>query len=144
MLLEVWGFEPGGLISPASKEGRMLEMLSIPPMRLNRNKHLSELVWLAILLFPVTLMCQEGNGSLGMMIMGQFKQTRSEVQKLIKSKEAAFQERETEQTHKRTMPLTSKRVISDSLLSSSSGLPSQVRSVLGSDPLSVENRLFNT
>ena len=79
-----------------------------------------------------------------MMTIGQFKQTRSEVKKLIKSKEAAFQERETEQTHKRTMPLTSKRVISDSLLSSSSGLPSQVRSVLGSDPLSVENRLFNT
>ena len=26
-------------------------MLSIPPMRLNRNKHLSELVWLAILCF---------------------------------------------------------------------------------------------
>ena len=118
----------------------MLEMLSIPPMRLNRNKHLSELVWLAILLFPVTLMCQEGNGSLGMMIMGQFKQTRSEVKKLIKSKETAFQE--TEQT--RTIPLTSERVISDSLLSFFSGLPSQVRSVLGSDPLSVENRLFNT
>ena len=75
-------------------------------------------------------MCQEGNGSLRMMNMRQFKQTHSEVKKLIKSKETAFQE--TEQT--RTIPLTSERVISDSLLSFFSGLPSQVRSVLGSDP----------
>ena len=69
-----------------------------------------------------------------MMTIGQFKQTRSEVKKLIKSKETAFQETETEQTNKKIMPLTSERVISDSLLSSSSGLPSQVRSALGSDP----------
>ena len=74
-------------------------------------------------------MCQEDSGFLGIMIMGKFKQTRSEVKKLIKSKEAAFQKRETEQT--RTVPLTLERVISDSLLSSSSGIPSQVTSVLG-------------
>ena len=48
--------------------------------------------------------------------MSMFKQTRSEVKELIKSKETAFQERETEQT--RTMPLTWERVISDSLLPS--------------------------
>lgn len=40
------------------------------------------------------------------------------------------------------MSLTSERVISDSLLSSSSGLPFQVRSFLGRD-LTVENRQFN-
>lgn len=78
-----------------------------------------------------------------MMTMGQFKQTCSEVKKLIKSKEAAFQERETEQTNKRTMPLTSRRVISDLaflfLWDSFSGKIS-----LGKGPLSVENRLFNT
>ena len=39
-------------------------------------------------------MCQEGNGSLGIMIMGKFKQTGSEVKTLIKSKETAFQERD--------------------------------------------------
>ena len=33
-----------------------------------------------------------------MMTIGQLKQTRSEVKKLIKSKETAFQERQTEQT----------------------------------------------
>ena len=32
-----------------------------------------------------------------MMTIGQLKQTRSEVKKLIKSKETAFQERQTEQ-----------------------------------------------
>ena len=44
--------------------------------------------------FSVILMCQEDNGFLGIMIMGKFKQTRSEVKKLIKSKETAFQERD--------------------------------------------------
>ena len=39
-------------------------------------------------------MCQEDSGFLGIMIMGKFKQTRSEVKKLIKSKETAFQERD--------------------------------------------------
>ena len=39
-------------------------------------------------------MCQEDNGFLGIMIMGKCKQTRSEVKKLIKSKETAFQERD--------------------------------------------------
>ena len=66
-----------------------------------------------------------------MMTIGQFKQTRSEVKKLIKSKETAFQETETEQTNKKIMPLTSERVISDSLLSSSSGVPSHVKISLG-------------
>ena len=56
------------------------------------------------------------------------------LRSLSSSKKRAFQERETEQTNKRTIPLTSERVISDSLLSSSSGLPSQVRSFLGNDP----------
>ena len=97
----------------------MLEMLSTTAMWLNPNKNsglksLSELLWLTTV-FSVTLMCQEGNGSLGMMTMSMFKQTRSDVKELIKSKETAFQERETEQT--RTMPLTWERVISDSLLS---------------------------
>ena len=45
-------------------------------------------------MFSVILMCQEDNGFLGIMIMGKFKQTRSEVKKLIKSKETAFQERD--------------------------------------------------
>ena len=74
---------------------------------------MSELLCLAIL-FSVTPICQEGNGSLGMMTMSRFKQTRSEVKELIKPKETAFQERETEQTW--AMPLTCERVISDSLL----------------------------
>ena len=39
-------------------------------------------------------MCQEGNGSLAVMIIIKCKQTRSEVKKLIKSKETAFQERD--------------------------------------------------
>ena len=45
-------------------------------------------------MFSVILMCQEDNGFLGIMIMGKCKQTRSEVKKLIKSKETAFQERD--------------------------------------------------
>ena len=45
-------------------------------------------------MFSVILMCQEDNGFLGIMIMGKCKQTCSEVKKLIKSKETAFQERD--------------------------------------------------
>ena len=80
----------------------MLEMLSTMPMKLNPHKNsglksLSELLWLAIR-FSDTPICQEGNGSLRMKTMGKFKQTRSEVKELIKSKKRAFQERQTEQS----------------------------------------------
>ena len=133
MWLEVWGFEPGGLISPTSKEGRMLEMLSIPTMWLNCNKNLSELLWLAILCFLSDWCARKAMGPLG---WWQWVSSNKPVQKLrsLSSPKKQHFKKETEQTNKRTMPLTSKWVISDSLLSSSSGLPSQVRSVLGSDP----------
>ena len=78
-------------------------------------------------------MCQEGNGSLRMMNMRQFKQTHSEVKKLIKSKETAFQERQTEQT-KGLCLLPRKESFLTPRFPLPLGFLLTLRSVLGSDP----------
>ena len=68
-----------------------------------------------------------------MMTIGQLKQTRSEVKKLIKSKETAFQERQTEQT-KGLCLLPRKESFLTPRFPLPLGFLLTLRSVLGSDP----------
>ena len=143
MWLEVWGFEPGGLISPTSKEGRMLEMLSIPTMWLNCNKNLSELLWLAILCFLSHWCARKAMGPLGWWLWVSSNKPVEKLRSLIKSKEAAFQERDGANKQKDYASYLGMShfwfLVFLLLWASFSRKISR-----GKWPLSVENRLFNT
>ena len=140
--LEVRGFEPGGLISPTSKEGRMLEMLSIPTMWLNCNKNLSELLWLAILCFLSDWCARKAMGPLG---WWQWVSSNKPVQKLRSLSSPKKQHFKKDGANKQKdyasyLEMSHFWFLAFLFLwASFSGKIS-----LGKWPLSIENRLFNT